>query len=421
MFVKKIFERIDYMSLTSVTNTQIKELVEKAYAQAFKAETISSSGIDFTVFNTGSTEDITSTRDKFTKALISEVARTYYVDRFKTDVPSSKWYVDSEKYGAIEQWLTVSLPSAKDNTAMQDFTNGQTVGTVTIAMPTITNHVYQNTVSWALPLTITGQQWDTAFKSESSLNSFVMFVLSQFEGNAQFHDYELGLQNRNAMLSKKIEQSTSSGVARGIYNLIAEYCKEYWVNDGTYNFSNLRTNGNFLRYAIEKIGILSNRFTKFNNLFITDSTAEPYLVPKTDVICEINEDVWTRITSTIADTYRNNWTLPDNLEMVGKWQSFTSPMSIKHKDGTANEKTHNDIMGFIADKYACIHTHVSQRTASKYLEMENLTHYEKQYVDRYMINLDRKICILSLASVTVATTSGTKTFKYTINGIEYNA
>lgn len=399
------------MSITSVTNSQINGIVESAYKQAFKVDTFT--GIDFTKFNGGTTQDIVAERDMFTKALISEIARTYYVDRFKTNVPTSKWYVDSEKYGAIEEWLTVSLPDAKTNSAMASFQNGDTLGTITVALPTITNRVYKDTVSWALPLTITGQQWDTAFKNESSLNAFVMFVYSQFEGNAQMHDYELGLQNRNALIAKKLELTNStSGIPNGYFNLISGYCKEHWVADGTYNYAGLRNNAYFQRYCLERLGVITNRMTQYNNFYQNTNSAEPYIVPSEDIVTEINEDFYTRITGQIADTYRNNWKDVINLEMISSWQQLDNPFKIK-----STTATHDNIVGIIADKYACMHTHVSQRTASKYLELENLTHYEKQYVDRYMYNLDRKLVVLGIADCTVSTVDGQKQFSYTVNGV----
>ena len=141
--------------------------------------------------------------------------RSEYVDDF---------YEDAQQFGAIMQAISASVPAVKENSAWQTFVSGSsTVGVYTVYLPTIDATYYAKSTSWALPITITGEQWDSAFRNESELAGFVSYLWLVLDNAIVQHMEDMNAENRNNFLAEKI-QAQADGVA-GVHcvDLVAAY------------------------------------------------------------------------------------------------------------------------------------------------------------------------------------------------------
>ena len=146
------------MAITKLTNTQIQTVVNAAYAQATGQADLTTP-LDLSAFSEVGDYDPTLLREKFTGALMGQLIKNWYGDTSYRSEYVDDFFIDSEMWGAILQFIDVEIPHAQQNSAWKDFVSGSTtVGTYTVYLPVVTSKYYTKTESWAIPLDITGEQ-----------------------------------------------------------------------------------------------------------------------------------------------------------------------------------------------------------------------------------------------------------------------
>lgn len=374
-----------------LTNTQIKTLVNTAYQQ-FTGQTETMSELDLTAFtDTGENAIGEDDREKFTGALLGVIAKTWYTDTSYRSEYNDIYYEDAERFGAITQMIHAEAPDVIDNAAWGDFVSGTTkVGQYTVYIPVIDNKLYTKTVSWALPVTVTGEQWDTAFHNGTELASFVAYLFMMVENKILEHMENMGDENRNNFISEKmIYAKTPTAKGKHVVDLVAEYVAEKGITTTT-TAESLLNNREFLVFAAAKMDEYLGYFYKQTALFNTEQKVR--FTPKDRIACEILERFETKMTTIgYANTFHDDYVKLPNHKSVPWWQSADdlsweaiSGIHVKSKSGTT--ETHG-IVGFICDKWAIAHTIISNRVGSQHFNIENLTHYEYQHRDKYMNNL----------------------------------
>ena len=220
-----IFKRKKERKMGKLTNTQIKTLVNTAYNQ-FTGQTETTDELDLTAFtDTGTNAIGENDREKFTGALLGVIAKTWYTDTSYRSEYNDIYYEDSERFGAITQMIHAEAPDVIDNAAWGDFISGTSkVGQYTVYIPVVDNKLYTKTVSWALPITVTGEQWDTAFHNDTELASFVAYLFMMVENKILEHMENMSDENRNNFISEKIIYSTTpTAKGKHVVDLVAEY------------------------------------------------------------------------------------------------------------------------------------------------------------------------------------------------------
>lgn len=400
------------MSTTKITVEDIHEIMNTAYSQVCTAkedDTSDVTGIDYSKFvDYGSSEEVLKLREKFTGALIVEISKTFYKDRINGTALNDIYYEDADKFGAITQFISATMPSAIENKAMQSFVSGtSTVGQYTVYLPIVEEKLFVKQASWALPLSITGEQWNTAFKDEASLTSFVQYILATYESYARLHSELMSRMNRNSFIAKKIEQEN------GVINLIEEYYKtgRYTAGESqtTITWADVCNDKDFLMWVKTKISHIKNRIEAYNDLYSTDSYAQS--VPSDRIVCEFVDEFTLRIKEADSYVYHNDLITLPNYREITSWQTGgtedvnESIKAILGKDSDNDDIviTGHRILGIMVDKYAIMHTNQLRRTPSKYFEFEDMTLYENQFVDKFINNLDNKGVILIADDYTIPT------------------
>ena len=377
------------MAITKLNTTQINAIVNEAYKQMTGKEALSVE--DLSSFSDNGTADIQALRSQFTGKLLNVIAKNWYTDTSYRSSYRDVFFEDSSRFGAITQMISVSVPEVRENSAWKSFTSGvSTVGNYTIYLPVVDTKYYVKSESWALPITITGEQWDTAFKSREALDDFVAYIFMVVDNALVQHMEDLNAANRNHFIAEKINAKNTSVPGVHVVDLVASYVADRGITTAL-SVESFMSNEDCLRFAIEQISLYMGYMQKQTALFNTDGVVR--LTPKDRLVVQLL-DYFVKRLDTVArsTTFHNDLIELPYYESVPAWQNMNSltfdnlsSINIKLSDSVTVEKA--GICGLIADKWAIIHTIKSQRVASQRFDIEDLTLYEYQYRDQYMNNL----------------------------------
>lgn len=392
------------MAITKLTNTQIQTLVNDAYKQMTGKEAMTTE--DLSAFSDSGASDVTALRETFTGKLLATVAKNWYTDSSYRSSYKDVFFEDASRFGAITQAISVTVPEVKENSAWKGFQSGTTtVGQYTVYLPVVDTKYYVKSESWALPITITGEQWDTAFRSETDLYDFVGYIFMCVDNALVQHMEDLNNANRNHFIAEKINAQNSNVAGIHVVDLVSKYVADAGI---TTNFSvkDFLNSADALRYAIEQIGLYMGYMKKQTALFNTEGKVR--FIPEDRMVVQLLGAFVKRLdTVARSQTFHNDLVALPNYDEVPAWQNMNSldfenlsKINIKLSSTVTIEES--GIVGMIADKWAIVHTVKSQRVATQRFDIEDLTLYEYQYRDQYMNNLTMPAVIFVLKDYTAA-------------------
>ena len=203
----------------NLNNNQVATVVNAAMGQSTGKDDVEELDLRGIV-DTGGDESVIGSRDSFTKALLNELINKWYTDSSYRSEFEDPFFVNTEKFGAIVQAISVEVPEVKESSAWQDFGPGEgqvnKVGEYTIYLPIVHNVIYGKSVSYELPVCVTEEQWNTAFKSESEIRGFVSYILMCVDNALIVHLENISNMNRNNFMAEKIAYAASVG-ATGVH------------------------------------------------------------------------------------------------------------------------------------------------------------------------------------------------------------
>lgn len=367
----------------------ISDLVNKAYAQYIGKEEIGQ--LTLKEFCDIGSDEATFSKSQFTKALIDVVTKNFFTDTTYANEYTDLFYEDSERFGAITQMIHVEAPEAKENTAWKTFTSGtSTVGNYTVYLPVVETQYYVKSSSWAIPVAISWEQWDTAFRDVDSLNSFINYVFLSVENAIKIHLEEMDNLNRNNFIAEKIEYNRKSDkVGTHVVDLTEEYAKAKRITEPLSRDS-LMLDREFLNFAAMTLDNYIGYFKKPTSLFNTKGSTR--FTPEDRLVCQVLQYFESAMGSFgYASTFHDNYVkLP--LHQSIPWIQSPGDLSFDdisslHVETESGVVETSGIVAFIADKWSIMHTIRSNRVASQYFDIENITNYEYQHRDSYLNNL----------------------------------
>lgn len=392
--------------MAKLTNTQIQSVVNMAYAQMTGDSTqISIDLKDFCDMGTNAIGD--DTRDRFTNALIGVLTKNWFTDTSYRGLYNDPFFEDSEQFGAIVQMISVEVPEVTTNSAWNDFTSGTSkVGEYTVYLPVVDTKYYTKSTSWALPITITGSQWDTAFRNANELSAFVNYVFMMVDNALVLHLENMNAENRNNFIAQKIKASKTSGV-KGVHvvDLVAEYVTEMGIATA-FSVEDALNSREFLAWASSRIGEFIGYFKRQTKLFNTEEKVR--FTPEDRLVCQLLDKFVRKMESIgYANTFHEEYIKLPLHQNVPWWQtagdlSFNAVSRVNVKNGNTTIASQTGVVGLLADKWAIMHTIRSNRVASQHFDIEDLTHYEYQHRDSYMNNLTMNAVVFVMNDHTVS-------------------
>lgn len=340
------------------------------------------------IIDNGLNSDIIGSTEQFTKALINVLTKNWFLDASYRSKYADPFYVDSAEYGAITQAIQCDLVSAEAALNWQNFGTGvgevASVGTYAVKIPNFSVTKFGESVSWQCSITVTGTQWDSAFKSGEGVRELVAYILMVLDNSIIVHLENMNRANRNAMMATDIN-------ADGVHaiDLVEEYVTKYGDTSANFTVEDFLKDPKALLFATEQIRLYMGYIGEYNSAFNIDG--RDTFTPADRKVLQVLSAFEERLnTVAMSDTYHNELvSLGSNYQPVSFWQASgpdfgwddVSAIKIKLQDGTS--VTQDGIIAFLADKWACAHTIVQQRVAAKVFEPEDLTNYYHQFTDRY--------------------------------------
>ena len=391
------------MAITKLTTNDISSIVNSAYAQ-FTGD----SGAVLTDIRNLVDEgaaDIAALRSKFTGALLAQVTKNFYTMTSAESEYDDPFYQDSEEFGAITQMITAQIPDAVANPAWANFVSGTTeVGVYTVYLPTINTTYFTKQEAWSVPLTITGEQWNQAFRDNAGLSEFVQF-LHLVMGNAILaHREQMNELNRNNFIAEKLNAASDQTVD-GVHavDLIALYASEFALSTA-FTVEDALASDTFKTFAMSKIGEYADYMKKQTSLFSVDGTVR--FVPTERLVCQMLSAFDKKLAVTQAGIYHNDLIKMPGYRTVASWQGLgdlsfddLSTINVKVAGGTVEQ---SGIVALLVDKWAILHTIKKQRVAAQHFEIEDLTHYSYQFLDCYLNNLSMPGIVFYMSDYTPA-------------------
>lgn len=391
------------MAITKLTNTQIQSIVNNTYKQMTGKEALTAE--DLSAFSDNGVGEAPALREAFTGKLLATVAKNWYTDSSYRSGYRDVFFEDASRFGAITQAISVTVPEVKENSAWKGFQSGTTtVGQYTVYLPVVDTKYYVKSESWALPITITGEQWDTAFRSEADLYDFVGYIFMCVDNALVQHMEDLNNANRNHFLAEKINASNTSVPGIHVVDLVSAYVADANIQT-SFSVSDFLNSEDALRYAIEQIGLYIGYMKKQTALFNTEGKVR--FVPEERLVVQLL-GFFTKRLDTVArsQTFHNDLVALPLYDEVPAWQNMNSltfenlsKISIKLSNTVTVEQS--GIVGLICDKWAIVHTQKSQRVATQHFDIDDLTLYEFQYRDQRMNNLTMNAVVFVLEDYTV--------------------
>lgn len=398
------------MAITKLSNEQIQTIVNTAYAQITGSADLSTA-VDLTKFSDVGNADPTVLRERYTGALAGQIIKNWFGDTSYRSDYVDDFYEDAETFGAIMQFIDVEIPHAQQNSAWKNFVSGvTTVGTYTVYIPVVSAKFYTKQESWAIPLTITGQQWDSAFKDMSGLSAFVNFIWLCVDNAMIQHMEDMNSMNRNNWLAEKIQADADGVTGVHVVDLVAGYVADRGISTA-FSAKDFLTTEDSLLYMAEQFDLYAGYMQKQSELFNTEGKVK--FVPRDRLVCQIISAIAKRLdVFARSGVYHADMTSLPRYRDIAAWQSTNSlatedltsiNVTVEKANGTTATVAQSYIVGFIADKWCILHTIVQDRVASQHFDIEDLTHYELQHVDRYMNNLGQNGVVFVLNDYTPTT------------------
>lgn len=392
----------------ALNNNQVAAVINAAIAMSTGAEAVDTLDLSAIVDN-GNDANVIGEKETFTKAMIAVLTKNWFTDSAYRTQYSDPFFEDTERFGAIIQAISVEVPQVKQSHAWKDFSpkqgNPATAGVYELYLPVVNTQYYGKSISWELPICITNTQWDTAFESESDLRGLVEYVLMCVDNAIVQHLENMNNANRNAFMAEKIAyQNSDDAVGVHVVNLVEAYQKSLETQSDMTAEAFLNSEDG-LRFAAEemqkKIGFLQKMSTLHN------TAGRQRFIPKDRLVVQILDSFKLRAERVaLTDAFNTVFASLPLAETVPYWQglgegeTFDEVSSINVKTASNDTVTKSGIVGFFADKWACLHTVRDRRTAAVNFDPEDLVQYYMQFRDQYMNDLTMNAIVFTVEDYT---------------------
>lgn len=396
----------------TLNKNNIHSIVNAARAQALgggSSQAIAS--LDLHEFiDAGGDSSVIGSVEAFTKGLINVLVKNWFTDTSYRSSYVDPFFQDSAKYGAITQLISVSVPEVKASSNWTTITSGTTqLGQYTIYLPVVDTKYYGKSASFELPIAITGNQWDTAFKSEEELGKFIAYILMCVDNALVVHLEDMSNMNRNNFIAEKYKAATAMTPVPGVHvvDLLGGYVAAHGVTT-SFSVADFLDSQDALLYAAEQIALYSDYIGKMSTMFNTANKAR--FTPNDRKVLQVLSAFEKKMQfKALSDVYHKELAELPGHQSVAYWQGFgnggtwaeVSKIVVKPSSYTEGDATTvSNVVAFLADKWAVMHTVVEHRIAAQRFEPEDITQYYYQFTDRYLNDLTQNAIVFILKPYT---------------------
>ena len=407
------------MSVVTLNNNAVYSIINAARAQALgggSEEAIASLDLK-DIVDAGGDETVIGSREAFTKALINVLVKNWFTDTSYRSSYSDPFFEDSARFGAITQMISVEVPAVKASSQWTSITSGTTtVGTYTVYLPVVDTQYYGKSDSWEIPIAITGNQWNTAFKNEDELRGFVSYVLMMVDNALVVHLENMSNMNRNNFIIEKYKAATAVSPEDGVHvvDLLGGFVAAHGDSTKDFSVADFLDSQEALIYAAEQIALYSDYIGRMSTMFNIGNKAR--FTPDDRKVLQVLSAFEKRMQfHALSDVYHDELAALPGHQSVAYWQGFGNggtwsevskiigkPTSYE----SGNATTVNNVVAFLADKWSVMHTIIEHRVAAKVFEPEDIVQYYYQFTDRYLNDLTQNAIVFVLNPYTAPVGNG---------------
>lgn len=401
------------MSVVTLNNNAVYSIINAARAQALgggSTEAVASLDLK-DIVDAGGDATVIGSREAFTKALINVLVKNWFTDTSYRTQYSDPFFEDSARFGAITQMISVEVPAVKASSQWTSITSGSTtVGTYTVYLPVVDTQYYGKSDSWEIPIAITGNQWNTAFKSEDELRGFVSYVLMMIDNALVVHLENMSNMNRNNFIIEKYKAATAISPEDGVHvvDLLGGFVAAHGNPAQDFSVADFLDSQEALIYAAEQIALYSDYIGRMSTMFNIGNKAR--FTPDDRKVLQVLSAFEKRMQfHALSDVYHDELAALPGHQSVAYWQGFGNggtwsevskiigkPTSYTEGDAT----TVSNVVAFLADKWSVMHTIIEHRVAAKVFEPEDIVQYYYQFTDRYLNDLTQNAIVFVLKPYT---------------------
>lgn len=350
-----------------------------------------------------------SQKDAFVNSLSNGyMNEAIYTDREYVDRYNDIFYENSDMFGAITRVIDIEIPDTIKSSAWETFVSGtSTIGSHTIYLPAVNEQLYINSDSWAVPLTVSGQQYRSAFSSASGMAQFDNYLRLSAQNSVKIHRAEMNSINRNNYLITKVTLMNQAN-KKHVVNLVEEYCTDTGTASLTADV--YRKTPVCLRHAVKTFKKYKALTMIPSTLFTASTTTNGKFCPEDRFVMQVLSDFEADIISEMySNTYHDEFVKMPLYRDCPTWQglkdsngklNFTQlSQVIGTPAGESSSNSASGIVAFMCDKYAIMHTNVYNRVGVDVDNIRDVTYYEYQYTDKYMNNMNLNGVVFYLGDV----------------------
>lgn len=359
------------------------------------------------IIDAGGSSDVIGSVESFTKALINVLVKNWFTDTSYRSSYVDPFFEDEARFGAITQLISVTVPEVKASSNWTSITSGTTtLGQYTIYLPVVDTKYYGKSASFELPIAITGNQWNTAFKSEDELRNFVSYILMCVDNALVVHLEDMSNMNRNNFIAEKYKAATAMTPTPGVHvvDLLGGFVAAHGDTTKDFAVADFLSSQEALIYAAEQIALYSDYIGKMSTMFNTANKAR--FTPDDRKVLQVLSAFEKRMQfHALSDVYHDELASLPGHQSVAYWQGFgnggswseVSKIIVKPSSYTEGDATTvSNVVAFLADKWAVMHTIIEHRVAAKVFEPEDITQYYYQFTDRYLNDLTQNAIVFVL-------------------------
>lgn len=350
------------------------------------------------VFNTDSF-------DHYTKSLIDHIGKVIFVNRkYRGRVPSI--VMDGWEFGACLQKCACELPVATENETW-DLEAGTSYDDNIFTPPTISNRFYQKRLTFEVPISITQEQFKSAFSNAEQVGAFISMIYTAIENSMTIKLDALIMRAIANMIAETVYDDFGANAITGGSHVKAVnvlYLYNQMVGEGnTITAGEMCTNPEFIRFAINLMSMYKDRLASESTLFNVDAKAR--FTPEDRLHFVVLSEFASGAKAYLqSDTYHKDLVALPNHEVVPYWQgsgtgfAFTDTSKVYCTSASGHNETVTGILGVMFDSDAVAVTNMNRRTTSKYNAKAEFTNLWNKMDAGYLNSLQENFVVFFGAS-----------------------
>lgn len=343
--------------------------------------------------------------DKYTKTLLDHIGRVVFVNRkYRGRVPSI--VMESWEFGAVLQKISCELPEATENESWS-LEAGTSYDPNVFTPPVVSSHFYNKRLTFEVPISITEEQFKSAFSNASEASAFIAMIYTAVENSMTIKLDALIMRTLANMIGETVYDDFGANAITGgshvkAVNVLYLY-NQFVGADNAITVDEMCKTPEFIRFAINLMTMYKDRLASESTLFNIDGKAR--FTPEDRLHFVVLSEFASGAKAYLqSDTYHKELVALPKHEVVPYWQgsgtgfAFTDTSKVYITTASGHDETVTGVLGVMFDSDACAVTNMNRRTTSNYNGKAEFTNLWYKMDAGYLNSLEENFVVFYGAS-----------------------